>query len=92
MTAETNEVITEYLWRSQVTTLVAVFLVFLFLSMVASVVALSMILLNYSLLSLSYYSGVQFSVISFACIIMNVGLSLDYLLHIAQKCVKEIKS
>ncbi|GMH65243.1 hypothetical protein TrRE_jg361, partial [Triparma retinervis] len=59
MTAETNEVITEYLWRSLVTTLVAVFLVCLFLSnsLVASVVALSMILLDYSLLGLSSYSG-----------------------------------
>ncbi|GMH47299.1 hypothetical protein TrRE_jg3458, partial [Triparma retinervis] len=59
MTAETTEVITEYLCRSVFTTLVAVFLVCLFLSnsLVASVVALLMILLDYSLLDLSYYSG-----------------------------------
>jgi uncharacterized membrane protein YdfJ with MMPL/SSD domain len=93
MTAETNEVITEYLWRSLFTTLVAVFLVCLILSnsLVASLVAISMVLLDYTLLSLSSYSRVKFSVISFACIIMSVGLSVDYLLHMAQECVKEIK-
>jgi hypothetical protein len=51
---------------------------------VASVVALSMVLLDdFTLLRLSSYSGVKFSVISFACIIMSVGLSVDYLLPLA---------
>ena len=60
--------------------------------MVASVVALSMVLLNdFTLLGLSSYSGVKFSVISFACVIMSVGLCVYYFLHMAQKCVKKFK-
>ncbi|GMI25758.1 hypothetical protein TrRE_jg12090, partial [Triparma retinervis] len=92
MTAETNEVNTEYLWRSLFTTLVAVFLVCLVLSnsLVAYEVALTMVLLDCTLVGLSSYSGVKLSVISFACVIMSVGLCVNYLLHMAQKCVKEV--
>ncbi|GMI24415.1 hypothetical protein TrRE_jg5768, partial [Triparma retinervis] len=93
MTAETNEVIAKYLWRSLSTTLVAVFLVCLVLSnsLLASVVALSMVLLDYTPLGLSSYSGMKFSVTSFACAMLSSGLSVDYLIHMAQKCIKEIK-
>ena len=48
-----------------------------------------MVLLDFTLLGLSSLSGVKFSVISFACVIMSVGLSADYLLHVASETERE---
>lgn len=66
-------------------TLISVFLVCTILTTLRTslLVSLSMVLLDVTLIGLSSSLGVKLSFVSFICVIMSVGLSVDYLLHMA---------
>eukprot|EP00520_Triparma_pacifica_P006365 CAMPEP_0118667992 /NCGR_PEP_ID=MMETSP0785-20121206/20099_1 /TAXON_ID=91992 /ORGANISM="Bolidomonas pacifica, Strain CCMP 1866" /LENGTH=775 /DNA_ID=CAMNT_0006562517 /DNA_START=257 /DNA_END=2581 /DNA_ORIENTATION=+ len=90
LAAETDEVIWDYLLKSLTATMVSVFLVCFILSgpAVSVLVLTTMILLDLTLLGLSSLLSVKLSVVSFICVIMSVGLSVDYILHMSHAVVK----
>lgn len=78
--ADADHVMPEYIARNLVAALVAIFvLMVLFMDAVAAgCITLCVVFIDLDLLGLIYLWGVRLSSVSFSCLLMSIGLSIDY--------------